>query len=372
MEMENNHEVKDWAKSKHILCVSVDNMGDLLMSGPAISALKETFNCKITLLTSYNAAEVAKIIPGIDEVIVADLPWVKLGDHPEPEYLKKLIDILNKHTFDGCVIFSVYSQNVLPTALMAYLAGIPLRLSYSRENPYHLLTNWVPDPEPYFYSIHQVERDLDLVRMIGAETKDKHLHVTINAESARSAKAKAKKAGIDLSKSYVILHPDASDEKRRFPEDLWISAGRLLVSRLGLQVLVTGSVAEEPLAQTIAMGIGSDAHSAAGLFDLSEFAAVIKTAQTLVSVNTATIHLAAAVNKPLVVLYARTNPQHKPWLVQHKLLAYSVPDNQRGKNQVIKYVNDQYYKQEVLYPSVMEILKAVQDLLSIDILKEEK
>lgn len=344
-EMENSHELKDWSKSKHILCVRADNLSDLLMSGPAISALKETFNCKITLLTSYNAAEAAKIVPGIDEVIVADLPWVKLGDDPEPEYLKKLINILTQHTFDGCVIFSAYGQNVLPTALLAYLAGIPLRLSYSRENPYHLLTNWMPDPDPYFRITHQVERDLDLVKMIGAETKDKHLHVTINAESAHSARVKAEKEGIDLSKPYLILHPGVGEEKRRYPENLWISAGRLLTSRLGLQILVTGLAAEEPLAQSIAAGIGDNAYSTAGVFDLSEFAAVIKTAQTLVSVNTATIHLAAAVNKPLVVLYAQTNPQHTPWLVKRKL---------------------------VLYPSAIEILRAVQDLLSINVLKAEK
>ena len=45
------------------------------------------------------------------------------------------------------MIFTVYSQSPLPSAMICYLADIPLRLAHCRENPYHLLTDWVPDPE---------------------------------------------------------------------------------------------------------------------------------------------------------------------------------------------------------------------------------
>ena len=52
-------------------------MGDLIMSSPAIRALKETFSAKITVLTSSMAAGIVPAISEIDEVIVFDLPWVK-------------------------------------------------------------------------------------------------------------------------------------------------------------------------------------------------------------------------------------------------------------------------------------------------------
>ena len=54
-------------------------MGDLLMSSPAIRALKESFDCKVTVLTSSMAYRVAELIPSIDQVIRYDLPWVKSG-----------------------------------------------------------------------------------------------------------------------------------------------------------------------------------------------------------------------------------------------------------------------------------------------------
>src|SRR4051812_17182435 len=66
-----------WNSCKKILCVRADNMGDLIMTTPALKALKETFQCHITVLTSTMAQSITNYIPVIDEVIVRDLPWIK-------------------------------------------------------------------------------------------------------------------------------------------------------------------------------------------------------------------------------------------------------------------------------------------------------
>lgn len=342
-------------------------MGDLLMSTPAITALKTSIGAKITLLTSSKAVAIVSMIPDVDEVIVADLPWVKLGDDPGPELLQGLIAQLKTYAFDGCIIFSVYSQNSLPAALLAYLAGIPLRLAYSRENPYHLLTSWLPDAEPYFYIMHQVERDLNLVATIGAEVKDRHLRLMVKPESLVTLKEKARIKGIEIDKPYMLLHPGVSEERRKYPEELWILTGKELAKELGIQLLITGSAEEKVLTDDIAAGIGGDAHAVGGMFNLEEFAMLIKKAIIVVSVNTATIHLAAAMQTPLVVLYAQSNPQHTPWAVPHRVLEFSVPDELQSRNQVIRYVNDQYYSQYSPLPLPKEVLKAVTGLLNIKV-----
>ena len=64
--------------------------------------------------------------------------------------------------------------------MLAMMAGIPLRLAYSRENPYELLTHWLPDKEPYSFVQHQVKRDLELVASIGAQTPDTQLSLRID------------------------------------------------------------------------------------------------------------------------------------------------------------------------------------------------
>ena len=67
---------------KNVLVIRADNMGDVIKSGPAIRALKDTFRCRITLLTSKMGAPIAPHMPAVDDLIVADLPWVKTGSVP--------------------------------------------------------------------------------------------------------------------------------------------------------------------------------------------------------------------------------------------------------------------------------------------------
>ena len=59
---------------------------------------------------------------------------------------------------------------LLPAAYLTYLAGIPRRLAHCRENPYQLLTDWVPETEPAEQIRHEVRRQLDLVAAVGGRT----------------------------------------------------------------------------------------------------------------------------------------------------------------------------------------------------------
>src|SRR3569833_1093284 len=218
----------DWTNCKKILCIRPDNMGDLIMSGPAIRALKETFNAHITVLTSSMAKEVAGHMPEIDEAITFDLPWVKTSQITDSSAITHLTEALKIRKLDAAIIFTVYSQNPLPTAMLAYMAGIPKILAYCRENPYGLLTDWVPDKEPYELIRHQVKRDMDLVKHIGAVPlcESLQLHVTYSLWPA--IEQKLANSGVDTSRPWMILHPGVSEEKRQYPVQDWISAGRLI------------------------------------------------------------------------------------------------------------------------------------------------
>ena len=118
------------------------------------------------------------------------MPWIKAKEVVASEEMFDIVQQLKNRKFDAAVIFTVFSQNPLPSAMIAYMAGIPLRLAYCRENPYELLTNWVPDKEPYSLIQHQVERDLDLVESIGATTSNLNLALTVSDSASREGKGK--------------------------------------------------------------------------------------------------------------------------------------------------------------------------------------
>jgi lipopolysaccharide heptosyltransferase II len=353
----------NWQGCKNILCIRPDNMGDLIMTGPAIRALKESFGAKITVLTSSMAKGIVKHMPEIDDAIIFDLPWVKTADIPDPETFNRVVSVIKERQFDAAVIFTVFSQNPQPTAMLAYLAGIPKILAYCRENPYHLINSWVPDKEPYNLIKHQVRRDLDLVATVGASTKNEALKIKIDEGLCPIVAGKLQETGIDIDKPWLLIHAGVSEVKREYPLEQWADAGKQLIEN-GYQLILTGSTAERQLTDELVIQIGAGSFSVGGMFTLAEFICLVKHAPLLVSVNTGTIHIAAAVSTPVVVLYAQTNPQHTPWGVPHKVLEFAVPTHLRSKNEVIAYVNKTHYNTPAPMPATEDIVDAVNELLN--------
>ncbi|MCD8742171.1 glycosyltransferase family 9 protein [Mucilaginibacter roseus] len=340
-----------------------DNMGDLIMSGPAIRALKETFGARITILTSSLAKPIVKNMPEIDEAIIYDLPWVKTAKKTDPDQFQAIIDVIKQGHFDAAVLFTVYSQNPLPTAMLAYLAGIPRILAYCRENPYGLISDWVPDKEPYELIKHQVKRDLDLVANVGATVGSEDMQLKTNDNLWPIVEAKLTAIGVDINQPWLIMHAGVSETKRRYPEKKWATAAKFILKKNKYQVLFTGSSSELSLTDKLQEMTGAGSFSIAGLFNIDEFICLVKHTRLMISVNTGAAHIAAACQTPLVVLYAQTNPQHTPWNVLNIVLPYAVPLHQRSKNEIIAYVNQTVYGKPIQMPEADDIVKAVDDLL---------
>lgn len=359
---------EEWSHCRNILVIRADNMGDLLMSTPAIKALKETFNARITVLTSSMAEGISKLIPEIDETIVFNLPWVKLDSTELADGFNNIIETISERNFDAAVVFSVYSQNPLPAAMLAWLARIPLRLSYCRENPYHLLTHWVPDKEPFSTINHQVRRDLDLVAKIGAYPVNENLSLAISTESEQSALQKLAQSGADMHRPWLIAHAGVSEEKRQYPFSYWVEACKKIIANTGYQIVFTGSSSERKLTDDLQNATGSQSFSLAGELSIEEFAALIKNTPLLISVNTGSVHIAAAFRTPMIVLYALSNPQHFPWLSKGKLFCYSVPKASQSKNEVIRFVNETWFSEHIEQVSPDELAIAASAILSGEVL----
>ena len=316
-----------WVGVRHVLCVRLDTIGDVLMTGPAIRALGQ--RARVTLLTSPAGAAVAELMPEVDETIVHAAPWMKapptgalqaaLG---EPEL--ELIERLRGYRFDAAAIFTVYSQSALPAALFCLLAGIPLRLAHSRENPYALLSDWVPEPEPQRLVRHEVQRQLDLVAAVGVRTANDDLSLDLPAQARARAAALLRQSGVH-DERWVAVHAGASAPARIYPPELMAEACRILEREHGLTLVLTGDEHDRAVVEEVMARVGPGCVSLVGALDLAELAAVIEAAPVLLCGNTGPAHLAAAASTPVVDLYALTNPQHTPWRVRSAVLYRDVP-----------------------------------------------
>jgi lipopolysaccharide heptosyltransferase II len=323
---EQNRLASTWDNAENILCIRLDTIGDVMMTTPAMQALKASHpNRRLTLMTSTAGAAIAPLIPLLDDLIVYDAPWLKATapriDH-QPEYA--MIEQLRQARFDAAIIFTVYSQNPLPSAFLCYLAGIPLRLAHCHENPYQLLTDWIKDPEPAELMRHEVQRQLDLVASVGSVAIDDRMKLQVTPVDGDRVQQLLKELGLEWHRPWVVIHPGATAPSRRYPPESFAIAARMLVE-MGIQVIFTGTQPEHELVESIRQQMAVASYSLVDRLSLSELAALLSLAPLLISNNTGPVHIAAAVGTPVVDLYALTNLQHTPWGVEHRVLYHDVP-----------------------------------------------
>jgi len=317
-----------WRQARRVLAVRLDAAGDVLMTAPAIRALKASAPGRsLALLTSSAGAAAAALIPEVDEVLVYDAPWMKAAPlRMTPANDLAAVEMLRRRAFDAAVIFSVYSQDPLPAAVYCYLARIPLRLAHARDKAYQLLTDPVPDPEPASFVRHEVQRQLDLVAAVGCRTDDERLAIRIGRAASSRAKTLVGELGLDAAaRPWAVLHPGATAPSRRYPPKMFAAAADALISKHGWDLVIAGSASDRAVSDEVIGAMKEYAPSIVGRLDLEELAGLLSRSPMLIANNSAPAHVAAAVGTPVVSLYALTNPQHTPWGVPSRVLFHEVP-----------------------------------------------
>lgn len=337
----------DWKDGLQILCVRLDNLGDVLMTTPAFRALKSTWpTCRLTLLTSSVGAAIAGFIPEIDQVIRFDVPWVQ-GESEKHESLLSMADQLKDYAFDAAILFTVQSQSPLPAAMLCYLTGISRVLGYCRENPYRLISDWIPDPEVLVATRHEVERQLALVAAIGCQTDERQLSLRVSPADEQSTRRMLLAEGLDPERPWLVLHPGVSEARRRYPARDFAEAAAQLIREDQYQIVLTGSSTEQALTESVRQQIYELAGAnvaepgqvlnLAGRLTIGQLIALLADAPLLIANNTGPVHIAAAVETPVIVLYAKTNPQHTPWQVPSQVLYFDVPVPLRSRNVLLQH-----------------------------------
>src|SRR5919108_998864 len=177
---------KRWAQVKRVLAIRLDNLGDVLVTTPALHAIKTSLPATtLTLLAGPVGAQVARLNPDLDDVIIYQAPWMdpwhKLPQDSQRE--QQMIATIRERQFDGAIIFTSFRQSPLPAAYLCYLADIPLRVAASIDGPGSLLTTRHKHPERL---MHEVERALDLVGAVGLTTSETDLVLKVPIKARES------------------------------------------------------------------------------------------------------------------------------------------------------------------------------------------
>ncbi len=325
-----------WQAARRILVVRLDNLGDVLVTTPALHAIKESLPAAtLTLLASPTGAQVGRLNRDVDDVIVYEAPWMdpwqKLPRDSARE--QAMIALIKERRFDAAIIFTSFRQSPLPAAYLCYLADIPLRAAASIDGPGSLLTTRHKHPERM---MHEVEHGLDLVGALGLGAGDHNLVLTLPDEAHSGAAALLTEWGVathraDRHGPLVVVHPGCTMPARTYPWEMFAEVAEGLVARLGATVVLTGSSDERDLTERVRSRVSqryrSHVRLAAGTLPFPAFGALIDAANLVVTNNTGPMHMAAALKTPVVALFALTNPpeQWGPWRVPHRQLYHDVP-----------------------------------------------
>lgn len=324
---------EQWRCAQNVLLVRLDNLGDVLLTTPAFHAVRTALpHAKLTLLASSIGAQCAALNPDLDDAIVYAAPWMdpwrKLPQDSERE--QRLIALLKERKFDAAIIFTSFRESSLPAAYMCYLADIPLRLAASVDGSGSLLTTRHKYPDDI---IHEVEHNLDLVRVIGMDTDERDLVLQVPKSAHRAVNERLTALGIMRDANYplVVVHPGCTMPARTYPWGMYVEVIDLLVEQLGASVVVTGMNDERELVERILAHVKEQhrdsVYPMAGVLPFPEFCALIQSADLTITNNTGPMHISAAVKTPVIALFALTNPpqQWGPWHVPHRQMYHDVP-----------------------------------------------
>ncbi|MDQ1073609.1 glycosyltransferase family 9 protein [Streptomyces canus] len=284
------------------LVTRLDSFGDVLLAGPAVRAVAARADT-VTLLCGPQGAPAARLLPGVDDVLVWDAPWV--GFSPPPVGRGEVELLIDTIDADTALILTSFHQSPLPTALLLRLAGVDRIAADSEDYPGSLL-DVRHHRAPH---THEAEAMLDLAEAAGFPRPDDG-RLRVLPPPVTTA--------LTGPGPYVVLHPGASVPARAWSRERSAEAVRELAAA-GHRVVVTGGPDERDLTAYVAGEHGLDlgGRTAAG-----ELAGVLAGAGAVVTGNTAPAHLAAAVGTPVVSLFAPVVPAERwrPYGVPYVLL----------------------------------------------------
>jgi ADP-heptose:LPS heptosyltransferase len=283
---------------KSILIVQLKRLGDLILTTPALAALrKEHPGSQVTLLIDHYSRDLAPALQHIDEVLVYE------RKRSFPIWFQLL-----RRDFDLCIDCTGTDRS----ALISFLSKASHRV-ISRSVARHRLRSWVYTElvDVSVRNCHTIDLYLSLVGS-GKETPKPGLELSLPAATVSSAQKVKSKLGVPGP--FFVVHPGTARREKYWLPERWAEVVRYLQERLQLPAVITGGADSEESRHIEAiksfLGSESSVANVAGRLDFLLTAALIREAAFFIGVDTAAAHVASVFERPQVVLFGPTNPYH--------------------------------------------------------------
>ena len=284
-----------------ILILRLDAIGDFILTTPAIRAIRENFpTAYITLVLTKKVYSIAEFCPYVNEIIPFDTPFSSSTENKDNfQILATTFEFSARHLlhrhFDAC--FSFLNDNT--HAIMSYLSGAPIRVGLAYGAMGLLFTYQIPIDHRQI--AHCCEKNLHLLLTAGLKIESKNLELWYGLEDIRCAKNILKNFAHGRVK--VALGIGASIPQRKYPVEKYLVALKEIIAN-GASIIIFGGADEIDDAKFLEDNL--PAEFVKNIVKLKPSwrttAAIMSMTDIYIGNDTGTMHIAAALKKPVIVV----------------------------------------------------------------------
>lgn len=280
----------------NILIIKMSSLGDVIHALPSLYVLRRTYpDAQITWAVHPAFSALLPGKPWIDEIYYVDRKRIR-----DWSYLKTVRKDLHSRHFDLVIDL----QMIAKSALIAALSGGRKRIGYwdAREGSF-LVSRPIKGAHQHGHIIEQL---LDVMAYLGCDTEHFEFPVHDHEEEKRSVRAMLEKEGV--TGDYVVIVPGTRGEHKKWPIEAWGALARRLAERK-IHTVISGAPSEKEMGEQI-KGLSPSPYTVdlIGKTSLLELAALDELAALHISCDTGPLHIANAMQTPLIALFGPTLP----------------------------------------------------------------
>ena len=289
---------------KRVLVIKLRHHGDVLLTSPVFSVLKSHApHCEIDALVYADTAEMLSKHPAISELHTIDRNWKKLGLWGQAKAELDLLRQLKHRQYDLIIHLTEHWRGAWLVRLLKPRWAVSYKQSGRGKRWAKRFTHLIENPKNALR--HVVEAHLDALRRIGIQPSPEERRLTLVPGAAAEHIVESHLQTLGLTgKPFIHIHPASRWFFKCWPA---VQMAELIssIQAKGWPVVLTAAPSPDELAMvaTIQSQLTQPAFSLAGKLSLKELAALTQKARLFVGVDSAPMHIAAAMATPVVALF---------------------------------------------------------------------
>lgn len=299
---------------QNILLIKLRHHGDMLLTTPVINALRQRYpQANIDVLLYQETRPMLEAHPAVRQLHVIDRKWKNAGSWQKMRHERDLIAAVRATHYD----LAINLADQWRSAIITRLSGAPVRIGFAfkkRDNAFWRACHTLLVSTDGHNKLHTVEQNMAALAPLGisAAGAQTSMHYT----QADWQQVRTLLAARNVTAPWIVVQPTSRWVFKCWDDEKFAATIDSL-ARQGHKILLTAAPDKKELAMIEhiqSLCRSEEVISVAGEFSLPQLAALIDHAQLFIGVDSAPMHMAAALNTPCIALFGPTKLQHwRPW-----------------------------------------------------------